>query len=206
MEIIFTIVLVAIGLWIAFKIFVWGMVLLRILFQLCIIPIVLGALTWWIWDNKWIGIIIGGAIVIYLCIKDGGIGWVFGDEDDGSVSSGSSVSSISSNGSRQMDDGDSQISSAAQASLYDAEYYRREYETYSRKAEEALREAEINTSYAEHEANKASLYNDSSYLDKEREYRSWANQYTNEARAYADKAEYFYRLAENAINEAKSYM
>ena len=201
-----TIILVAIGLWIAFKVFVWGMVLLRILFQLCITPIILGALTWWIWNNKWIGIIAGGAIVIYICIKDGGIGWVFGDDDSGSSSSGSSVSSISSTGSRQMDSSDNQISSVAQASLYDAEYYRREYENYRQKAEDALREAEINASYADHEANKASLYNDSSYLDKEREYRSWANQYANEAREHANKADYYYRLAEDAINTAKAYM
>ena len=206
MEVILTIILVAIGLWVAFKIFVWGMVLLRILFQLCITPIVLGALTWWIWDNKWIGIIIGGAIVLYLCIKDGGIGWIFDSDGSSSGSSVSSVSSVSNISSSRMDSNDRQMSTAAQTNLNNAEYYKREYENYRQKAEEALREAEINSSYADSEANKASLYNDSSYRDKERQYRSWANQYANESKAYADKAEYYYRLAEDAINTAKAYM
>lgn len=180
------------------------MVLLRILFQLCFGPIIGALLTWWIWDNAWIGGIIGSGIVIYICIKHGGIGWIF---DDDSGSSRSMTHNLrSSTIAEYPDSRDTQFPAAVQTSLYNAEYYKQEYENYRQKAEEALQYAETNQSYADHEANQASLYDDPSHLDKEREYRSWATQYANEARSYFDKAEYYRRMAEDAYNQAQAYM
>ena len=87
MELIFGLILAALGLWIAFKLLVWALVALRIIFQLCVAPLIAGAITWWLWDNVWIGIGIGAAIVLFTTIKEGGIGWVF--DNDSSSSSGS---------------------------------------------------------------------------------------------------------------------
>lgn len=152
MSTIFTIILVILCLIAAFYIFVWSMVLLKILFRLLFVPIAGALLTWWIWDNAWIGGIIGSGIVIYICIKNEGIGWIF-DDDDSSSSRASNSVSRSSTTMEYPDNQERQISPAVQASLNNAEYYKREYENYRQKAEEALRDSEINQSYADHEAN-----------------------------------------------------
>lgn len=206
MSIIITLILGALGLVLAFYVFVWSMVILRILFQLFALPIIAALLTWWIWDNAWIGGIIGSIIVIFISINNGGIGWIFDNDGSDSSSSYSRRPSFSSSSSSTSYNSDNkQISSAAQACLNRAEEYKRQYETYFQKAEEALKYAETNEYYANDEANKASLYNDPSYLDKAREYRSWANQYANEAKSYFDKAENARRNAENEFNSAQAY-
>lgn len=201
MDIILGIIIAAIVIWIAIRLLAIGFVILRILFQLCIWPIILGALTWWLWDNAWIGIGIGAAIVIYISIKDGGIGWVF-DADSSSGRRSSSRSPISSPSTTSYPVDDYDNVNLARHHSQQAEDYKNNYEYYLRKAKERFQQAQCYESYANDMRNKANLYNDSSYYDQEREYRDKAARENDEAQAFCQEAERFLRLANEEIHAA----
>lgn len=114
----------------------------------------------------WIGVGIGAAIVLYLCIKDGGIGWVFDSDGHSSGSSNVSQSSVATPSTSSSDDLDYHRHKEQQhMSLYES--YNYQYQQYKALAEKALSEAENASHYADHWHNQAQMTGDSSYYDKE---------------------------------------
>ncbi len=201
MEVLVGIILAALGLWIAFKLLVWALVALRIIFQLCVAPLIAGAITWWLWDNVWIGVGIGAAIVLFITIKEGGLGWVF--DNDSSSSSGSYTGSRTSSVSApDIPEYDRNASANRKYHLQVAESYQSNYEYNKQKAEERLRQAKTYMSEADYCRNKASLYDDTSYLDEARRYEEMAGREIDEAQSFCREAERYQNLANEAIHTA----
>lgn len=204
MEFVFGIILAALGLWLAIKIFVWAFTALIIIFQLCVIPLIGGAITWWLWDNMWIGVGIGAAIVLYITIKEGGIGWVF----DGKSSSSYSTSARRNTPSSTVENNlayDENASSNKKHYLQEAESYKYEYDYYMKKGDERLSQANTYKLYANDYINKASLYNDTSYLDEARRYEEMAEREADEAQSFYREAERYLNLAKESIHAANMY-
>lgn len=173
-----------------------ALAIVEIAFVWCLPAIVLGALTWWLFDKLWIGAAIGVAWSIYKTIKAKGVGWAVIDTGSGGGSSRPAA------GSRAYPAASASPSSPADSSV--RQEFLRQARAHEAEAISYQRQADEWKSKAESEERDAHYYRYGSYPDPARaaECMSRAATYMSNARNCQEKANWHYEQFRRASDNA----
>lgn len=180
-----------------------ALVILRFVAVMLAVPAIAGGVTWWLWDNFWIGGVVGLIYPIWRTVKEGDLWWAWTD-DSGSTSSSRSYPSISRSSSSSYPSSTTS-SSAGMGNEYVARKWQQEGDSHMSQYEYMKSQAENYKSNAEVEERDADNYING-YNPDAREAQNClqkAEYYYREARQCQQKANYHYQEAQKCYENAR---